>query len=255
MHFTSLDSNLLDNEFTSARMLSWLENDLQNATAPWRVAYFHHLPYPLDHHLDDPYCANVRRMFVPVLEKYGVQLVFVGHEHIYERTKPLVSDAPVTAGRGTVYITTGGAGGIGHDVQPRDFVARSYAVYHYLRVEADDSKITVNAVDANGKVFDTSVLTLPSLSPDSMVNGASFQPAIGQGGIVSIFGKGLATETAIATDVPLPMELAGTTVTVNGQRVPLYFVSNGQINAQLQMDQQGPAAVRVTTASGRPTCR
>src|SRR5262249_21778452 len=76
VHFVSLDSNLLDNGSTAARMVAWLEKDLQSTAAPWRVAYFHHLPYPLDHHLDDPYCANTRHMLVPLLEKYGVQLVF-----------------------------------------------------------------------------------------------------------------------------------------------------------------------------------
>lgn len=251
VHFLSLDSNLLDNGFSTARMLAWLEEDLASAAAPWKVAYFHHLPYPLEHHLDDPYCANVRHTLLPVLEKYGVQLVFAGHEHIYERTKALRSDTPIAAGRGTVYVTTGGAGGTGHDVQPRDFVARSYAVYHYLRVDADDTHITVNAVDGSSKVFDTSVLTIPAVtSREAVVNGASFQPGLAPGGIVSIFGKGLAADTAAAADVPLPAALAGTNVTANGESLPLYYVSQGQINAQLRMDQLGPVTLRVTTASG-----
>src|SRR5262249_55826115 len=49
---------------------------------------------------------------------------------------------------------------------------------------------------------------------------------------------------------PLPTSLGGTSVTVNGQPAPLYFVSPDQINFQMRMDQQGPVNVRVTDASG-----
>jgi uncharacterized protein (TIGR03437 family) len=257
VHFISLDSNLLDNGFTAARMLTWLEQDLEKTTAPWKVAYFHHLPYPLDHHLDDPACSGSRRMLVPVLERHNVQLVFSGHEHIYERTKPLRNDTPVAAGPGTVYVTTGGAGGAGHTVRPRDFVAKSVAAYHYLRVEADESRITINAVDGTGQTFDTAVLSTPSFgnqlffsNSSPVVNGASFAPSLAAGGIVTIFGKGLSTETAIAPGAPLPAVLGGTNITVNGQELPLYFVSPNQVNAQLRMDQQGPAVLRVITAGG-----
>src|ERR1043165_1211221 len=72
VHFVALDSNLLDNASAAARMLAWLDTDLAGAKARWRVAYFHHLPYPLAHHLDDPLCAYAHDKFLPILEKYVV---------------------------------------------------------------------------------------------------------------------------------------------------------------------------------------
>jgi acid phosphatase type 7 len=250
-HFVSLDSNLLDSGITAARMIEWLEQDLSRSKAPWKIVFFHHLPYPLEHHLDDPYAAMSHSQLVPVLEKHNVQLVFTGHEHTYMRTKPLRGDVPVSSGRGTVYVTTGGAGGQGHGAPMRDFVARAMAVYHYLRVEADESRITIRAVDKDGRVLDTAFLANPSLgSETSVVNGASFAPAIASGAMVSIFGKGLSVDTRTASTVPLPEALGGTSVTVNGEPAPVYYVSPDQINAQLRMDQQGPAVLRVTTASG-----
>jgi len=56
---------------------------------------------------------------------------------------------------------------------------------------------------------------------------------VNPGSIVAIFGTNLASKTTAASGYPLPAELGGTTVTVDGLSAPLYFVSPGQINAQL----------------------
>ncbi|MCX6632188.1 MAG: metallophosphoesterase, partial [Candidatus Solibacter sp.] len=99
------------------RMLEWLENDLANTRAQWRVAFFHQTPYPTEHHVDDPIDIAARNLFVPILERYGVQVVFAGHEHNYQRTKTLRGGTPVPAGGvGTVYLTSGGGGGGLHPI-------------------------------------------------------------------------------------------------------------------------------------------
>ena len=65
-------------------------------------------------------------------------------------------------------------------------------------------------------------LTPPILPPDSVVNGASFRPAtepksfVAPGAIVTIFGTDLATDTQVASEVPLPTMLGETNVTFNG---------------------------------------
>ena len=56
---------------------------------------------------------------------------------------------------------------------------------------------------------------------------------VASGGLVSIFGSDLAKETLAASSVPLPLTLAGASITFNGQPAPLLFVSPGQINAQI----------------------
>jgi uncharacterized protein (TIGR03437 family) len=68
----------------------------------------------------------------------------------------------------------------------------------------------------------------------AVVNGASFLPDLTPAGsIFSIFGTGLATAVLNASSLPLPDTLLTTSVTVNGQPAPLYYVSPAQINAQL----------------------
>lgn len=79
----------------------------------------------------------------------------------------------------------------------------------------------------------------PNVAPVLNANGTLhvFTPQVGgalaPGTIVQIYGSGLAAGNASATDIPLPTSLNGTSVAIGGMPAPLYFVSPGQINAQI----------------------
>ena len=249
-HFVALDANLLDVGYSGTAELDWLEQDLAATTAKWRIVYWHQVPYPLFHHADDPICIAARQRFVPIVERHGVQLVLTGHEHEYFRSKPMHGDTPVSNWPGTVYITTGGGGGPLHPVVPQPWVQYEASVYHYLSVEVNAAQLTVHAIGINGKEFDRSTLTLPSLGPGAVVNAASFTSSLAPGGLVSIFGEGLATDTQAAAHYPLPTTIAGSTVSLNGTPLALMYASPRQINAQLPLDARGPAALHVDTISG-----
>lgn len=86
---------------------------------------------------------------------------------------------------------------------------------------------------------------------EAAVNGASFQPMVAPGAVVSIFGRGLASETAVAESVPLPTVLGGVDVRVNGVPAPIYFVSPEQVNVRVPDEIEGDwAAFAVSGASG-----
>jgi uncharacterized protein (TIGR03437 family) len=71
----------------------------------------------------------------------------------------------------------------------------------------------------------------------AVVNAASFVAAeTPAGSVFSLFGSNLATKQAQPTSVPLPTTLLTTTVTVNGELAPLFYVDPGQINAQMPED-------------------
>jgi uncharacterized protein (TIGR03437 family) len=75
---------------------------------------------------------------------------------------------------------------------------------------------------------------VPVLTPNAILD--VFNPVVGSalapGQVVQIYGTNLATQTAIAP-VPLPTNLAGTTVLIGGIPAPLFYVSSGQIDAQI----------------------
>ena len=78
-------------------------------------------------------------------------------------------------------------------------------------------------------------LAQPIVVTGGVLNGASFVKgqAVAPGGEIAIYGSGLTSSTLASSTVPLSVNLGDTLVTVNGVSAPLYFVSDGQVNAQM----------------------
>ncbi len=97
------------------------------------------------------------------------------------------------------------------------------------------------AYGLNQSTFDISItdpagpLTLPGVRTDGVLEAAGFSPGwpLAPGGIVSIFGSGLAAEDNVATTLPLPRELGGVRVRVGDEYAPLFYAGPTQINAQV----------------------
>lgn len=89
-------------------------------------------------------------------------------------------------------------------------------------------------------------------TPVTTVSAASYSAIVAPESIVAAFGVGLATDVAVATTVPLPTTLGGTTVRVNGEAAPLFFVAPGQINYLIPAGTPpGTATVEVTSGDGK----
>lgn len=96
IHFLSLDSyGKADNKRlsdTSGPQASWIKKDLEKAAkAEWIIAYWHHPPYTMGSHSSDSEkeLAAIRENFIPLLDRYGVDIVLCGHSHDYERSRPI----------------------------------------------------------------------------------------------------------------------------------------------------------------------
>jgi adhesin/invasin len=83
---------------------------------------------------------------------------------------------------------------------------------------------------------------------DVVVNSASFQPGGAPGALLSIFGSDLADGTYQSQQYPLPTKLGRTTVTANGQLVPLLYASPTLIN--FQMPSSAPPLVEIVVHNG-----
>jgi hypothetical protein len=93
VRFFVLDTNVVD-----AEQLRWFEATLKQSPEPWKIAYFHH---PLYGNAGRHGAAvDLRVLLEPLLLRYGVSVVFSGHDHIYERLKPQKGIAYFVAGSG-----------------------------------------------------------------------------------------------------------------------------------------------------------
>jgi len=87
IHFIVLDSYDSSRDVGST-MYNWCEADIQNTTAEWVVALWHHPPYTKGSHNSDfeTELVQMRQNFLPMLEDNGIDLVLSGHSHSYERS-------------------------------------------------------------------------------------------------------------------------------------------------------------------------
>lgn len=90
IHFLSLNTEyLLYIALSNTPFIDWLEQDLQNTTADWIIAFFHQPAYSKGSHDSDDFGSRpmlMRQNVTPLLEEYGVDLVLNGHSHSYERS-------------------------------------------------------------------------------------------------------------------------------------------------------------------------
>ncbi|MEX2302154.1 MAG: M36 family metallopeptidase [Bryobacterales bacterium] len=117
-------------------------------------------------------------------------------------------------------------------------------------VEPGDWFINLSAYEAYQGVTLTVTINMegsvaPTISNGGVVHAASYLPKLAPGGIATLFGANLALETAQASSVPLPRELGGVRVLVNGVAAPLFYVSPGQINFQTPFE-TAPGVAGVT---------
>jgi hypothetical protein len=94
----------------------------------------------------------VRNAWGPLFEKHNVQVVFTGHDHHYERSKP--REDFVRDGVPTTYVVSGGGGAWLRTIKPQPFSAFTQATYHFIGVTASDRELTAEVIDKGGFVID-----------------------------------------------------------------------------------------------------
>ena len=94
VRFFVLDTNLMD-----PKQVEWLDVGLRSAREDWKICYFHHPIY--SNAARHGSSVDLRVLLEPILVKNGVNVVFAGHDHVYERLKPQ---------KGIYYFVSGAAG-------------------------------------------------------------------------------------------------------------------------------------------------
>ncbi len=131
----------------------WLAADLAASRQPWKFIFLHHPLMSSGPHGTDDYNVNgvpdaeeLARVLLPLAQAHGVQLIFSGHDHAYERFRPV---------QGVHCVVTGGGGGNLYSQTRR---APASAQFHYrwhcVMVDVAGEELHLRALDTRGRVFD-----------------------------------------------------------------------------------------------------
>ena len=147
---------------------SWLLSTLEaNKDQTWKIVFTHNPFYTSPSHVGS--MNSYFNTWWKAFDDYGVDMIFNGHSHNYQRTKPInrnISTTSPVAGYGSVVgmgrcqIVSGGAGAplSGAAYPGLWWLEKSENKHHFCNIDIDGDMLTFKAMDANQVVFDELVL-------------------------------------------------------------------------------------------------
>ena len=144
--FYALNSNYMDK-----KQVDWLEEKLAaDVASTWKITFFHHPPYSSGgKHGSD---TKLREVVEPLFLKHGVNVVFAGHEHFYERIKPQ---------KGIYYFISGAGGKLrkGDVKKGSPLTEKAYdSDMSFMLVEVDDQRMHFQVISRKGETVDSGVV-------------------------------------------------------------------------------------------------
>ena len=139
----------LDTNYMNPRQLAWLEKELQNSGSDWKICYFHHPLYSSAAFHGSS--TELRGVLEPLFVKYGVQVVFAGHDHVYERVKPQ---------KGIYYFTEGASGSLrAGNLKKTALTAVGYDQDRsFMLVEIAGDELYFQTISRTGRTVDSGVI-------------------------------------------------------------------------------------------------
>jgi hypothetical protein len=148
-----LNDTTPDSANITSEQVAFLDEVFGDSTATWRLSMHHQALYATcTRHGSN---ETLRAAWGPKYDEYGIQLVFSGHNHIYERSIPIFAEAPAEEGEGTTYVVTGGAGAsLYRDFEPDWFGVVANPVEHYVILDLGPTQGVAVVRDLAGNVID-----------------------------------------------------------------------------------------------------
>ena len=154
VRFISLDSySLINFDKHEQEILNWLTETLQNNTSKWTVLMTHYPVFSCTHGRNNP---GLRQKLLPIIEKFGIDLVLQGHDHTYCRGRN--QSEKVEIDKSPVYVVSV-AGPKANTINPLTWADRAGSkmqLYQHIRFSGDS--LIYSSWTANQKLFDAFTL-------------------------------------------------------------------------------------------------
>lgn len=139
----------MDTTYMSPQQLAWLEKELQGASSDWIICYFHHALYSSAGFHGS--ATELRTILEPLFVKYKVNVVFSGHDHVYERVKPQ---------KGIQYFTEGASGALrAGNLRKSELTAVGYDQdCSFMLVEIAGDELHFQTITRTGRTIDSGVI-------------------------------------------------------------------------------------------------
>ncbi len=139
----------LDSDYMDPKQLQWIDDELKNARDDWKIVYFHHPLYSSGGRHGSE--VDLRVTLEPLFVKYGVNVVYSGHDHIYERIKPQ---------KGIYYFVSGSGGQLrSGDLRKSAITAAGYdSEQTFMLNEIDGEELFFQVISRTGKTVDAGML-------------------------------------------------------------------------------------------------
>jgi hypothetical protein len=140
---------VLDSDYLDPKQLQWIESELKSARDDWKMVYFHHPLYSSGGRHGSE--VDLRVTLEPLFVKYGVNIVYSGHDHIYERIKPQ---------KGIYYFVSGSGGQLRTgDLKRSALTAAGYdSEETFMLNEVAGDELFFQVISRSGKTVDAGML-------------------------------------------------------------------------------------------------
>lgn len=153
--------NLNSNNVSTAEHKAFLEEAIaSNPGVDWKVVVFHHSVYSVAEHSADSDILSRRAEWVPVFQELGIDVVLMGHDHVYVRSymmNGLTADTQrntdnsalneVTDPTGVLYVTANSASG------SKYYQINSAGTFPFSAVQSQESKPNISNVEITKNTF------------------------------------------------------------------------------------------------------
>src|SRR4051794_3901866 len=142
--FVSLNSN----HPADPLQIKWLDQAYADAGTKWRIAFFHHPLYSSGRHAEEARDV-IRPALEPALIRNHVDVVFSGHEHLYERIKPQ---------NDIKYFVSGGGGRYLYNYRPSEFDEVGLSEHHFMIAEIAGDRLFFEAITHTQELIDCGLI-------------------------------------------------------------------------------------------------